>query len=193
MKKEGTKINSNTILFDKESKFYSELESLALKIASENQIENVSQVKIAIDEDDAVMQFEGKGQEYFATFNHDDPNSLFISTTPWGEYNTTLVVNQLNLIRWNDESIDLIATGNNLVEMFEEAELINSYFPVELGYDKDFIPTEKQILDLINNSAVDRDSGSALVLIDFRGGVESIIAEGNNVNVVFYEIDSRDI
>jgi len=63
-------------LFDKESKFYSELESLALKIASENQIENVSQVKIAIDEDDAVMQFESAnsfqrnlGEERFKQFD----------------------------------------------------------------------------------------------------------------------------
>ena len=59
MKKEGTKINSNTILFDKKSQFYGELEALALKIASQNQIENVSQVKIAIDEDDGIIEFEG--------------------------------------------------------------------------------------------------------------------------------------
>jgi len=44
--------------FDNSSPFHSKLESLVLKIASENQIENAHQVRIAINEEGAVVEFE---------------------------------------------------------------------------------------------------------------------------------------
>lgn len=51
------KLNSNTIVLEKESSEYKELETLITKIAEENKIDDVKEIKIAITDSEGMISF----------------------------------------------------------------------------------------------------------------------------------------
>jgi hypothetical protein len=122
---------------------------------------------------------------FYINLNHDNPNTLFISTTSWADYVEPIISKErLLLVIWNDENI-MAYFGNEIRKIFKENGLIESYFYDELEDNSEFVPSTIQILDIIRDSRIDKDSSYGMAVIEMKK--QKIIACSDNASVLFYD------